>query len=211
MQASTDSVVHSVSVLFGPQCSNFDEVSAQISTALAEDSSVQFISEILQELPSLWADITKALPSLCQISGYEQIIALVQQLHGSPSPPTAEPMSVILTPLTVISQILEFIKLKEFNGEQNIIDTQGFCVGFLSAIVVAYSKGEDEFRVLTATIVRLAICIGALVDLDELVHGTSRSIAVRWKDLAGCKKFQQVIASHPEVNFSISISILQSC
>lgn len=203
MQASTDSVGDPVSVLFGPQCSNVDEVSAQISTALAEDSSLQFISEILQELPSLWADITKALPSLCKVSGDEQIIALVQHLHGSPSPPTGEPKNIILTPLTVISQILELIKLRELTGEQDIIDTQGFCVGFLAAIVAASSK--DDFQSLTATTIRLAVCIGALVDLDELNHGACRSIVVRWKELAACKKFQHVIASHPKVSSSLFI------
>ncbi|KAJ5827566.1 hypothetical protein N7447_004329 [Penicillium robsamsonii] len=200
-----DSVGRPVCLLFGPQCSNFDAVSAQISRTLAEDSSVQFIYEILQDLPSLWTDITKAFPPLRQVSGGEQIIALVQQLHGSPSPHTAEPTSMILTPLTVISQILEFIKLKESDVEQRIIDTQGFCVGFLSAVAVACSKGGGEFRSLAATIVRLAVCIGALVDLDELVHGNFRSVAVKWKDLAGCKTFQQVIASHPKAYASCEL------
>jgi hypothetical protein len=205
MQASTDSVGHPVSVLFGPQCSNVDETSALISKALAEDSSLQFINEILQELPSFWSDITKALPSLCKVSGDEQIIALVRHLHGSPSPPTGEPKNVILTPLTVLSQIMEFIKLREFAGEQYIIDTQGFCVGFLAAIVAASAK--DDLQSLTATIIRLAVCIGALVDLDELNNGAWGSIAVRWRESAASKEFQQAIASHPKVIFPCSSSI----
>jgi hypothetical protein len=200
MPASTTTARHQVSVLFGPQRNDVDVVLAKISTTLVEDSSLQFIQGILQELPSLWVDITKAWPSLCRVPGDDQIIALLQQLQGSPSATTAEPMNVIMTPLTVITHILDFVKLKGSIGEQNVIDAQGFCVGFLAAIVVACSKSEDEFQSLTATIVRIAVCIGALVDLDELVHGTFRSIAVRWKDLAGCKVFQQVLASHSKVN-----------
>ncbi|KAJ5748649.1 uncharacterized protein N7511_010345 [Penicillium nucicola] len=205
MQASTESVGQPVSVLFGPQCSNFDEVSAQISKTLTEDSSAEFIDEILQELPSLWTDLTKALPSLCQVPGNDQLLTLVQELHSSPSPVTAEPTNVVLTPLTVISQILDFIKLNDLNLNQSVIDTQGFCVGFLSAVVLACSKGEQELRSLTATIVRLAVCIGALVDLDELENGVFRSIAVRWRDLAGCKTFQRVMASHPEAYASCEL------
>lgn len=202
MQPSTDSLQSPVSVLFGPQCSNFDDVAAEISKALAEDPSVRFIRDILTELPSLWADITKAFPSLSQISGNEQIVELVQKLNGLPSPATVEPTNVILTPLTVISQILEFAKLNNRNDEQKIIDAQGFCVGFLSAVLVACAKGNDEFRSLTATIIRLAVCIGALVDLDELMNGSSRSVVVRWKDLAGCKAFEHVMASHPKASCS---------
>lgn len=206
MHASTDSVGHPVSVLFGPQCENVDEASVLIGTTLAEDSSLQFISETLRELPSLWADITKVFPSLSQVSGEEQTIALVEHLHGSPSEFTQEPTNATLTPLTVISQILDFIKLKESTEEQNIIDTQGFCVGFLAALVAASSK--SEFQSATGTIIRLAVCIGALVDLDELNHGKFRSIAVRWKDLAACKMFHHVMASHPNVSSSLFIFTL---
>ncbi|KAJ5948644.1 hypothetical protein N7454_001951 [Penicillium verhagenii] len=205
MQPSTDSVNGPAFILFGPQCSNFDESVAEISKALVGDSSVQFIGDILQELPSLWADIIEALQPLKQVSGNEHIVELVQNLHGKPSKPTAEPTNVSLTPVTVISQILEFIKLRNSNEAQKIVNTQGFCVGFLSAFVVACSKGDDEFQAVTATIIRLAVCIGTLVDLDELTHGSYRSVAVRWKELALCESFERVMASHPNAYVSCEI------
>lgn len=204
MHASTNGFGHPVSVLFGPQCENVVEASVLIGTTLAEDSSLQFISQTLRELPSLWADITKVFPSLSQVSRDKQTIALVQHLHGSPSAFPQEPSNATLTPLTVISQILDFIKLQESTGEQNIIDTQGFCVGFLTALVAAFSK--SEFQSATKTIIRLAVCIGALVDLDEIKHGKFRSIAVRWKDIAARKTFHHVIASHSNVSCSLFIS-----
>ena len=195
-----------VSILFGPQCSDIEQTTSNVRSYLRKSSS-QFIHASLQDLPAFWLEIIKAWPPLSQIPGDEQIVTLLQYLQSS-DPGILKPTSIIQTLLTVLSHISDFEALKTQVGEKNIIDTQGFCIGFLPAIAVARSRSENDFQKATATIMRLALCIGALVDLDELCHGRSRSIAVRWKCMADLKTLHQVLATYPNVRSHPPISML---
>ncbi|KAK8029647.1 Methylphloroacetophenone synthase [Apiospora rasikravindrae] len=61
---------------------------------------------------------------------------------------------------------------------------QGFCVGFLSAVAVAVSKTEADIGASAAVALRLAVCIGAYVDLDGAYSSAPteyRATALRWR------------------------------
>lgn len=52
-------------------------------------------------------------------------------------------------------------------GKLQIGGIQGFCTGFLSAAAVACSNSDEDVCIFGAVVLRLAVCIGAYVDLDS--------------------------------------------
>lgn len=82
---------------------------------------------------------------------------------------------------------------------------QGLCVGFLSAIVVSLSRNDMEIGTVAAIGLRLAVCIGAYVDLDGISGIPSKEaacVALRWKDNISSdkKKVDALLQSFPEVS-----------
>ena len=126
-------------------------------------------------------------------------------------PDDHEPGNVVSAPLTIISQIAEYLNLSQ-EGEEaalpSLDNVQGCCVGFPTAIVVACSRDKDEFRELAAIAIRLAMCIGALVDLDEASMHDSRdrdtAVAVRWRTDPGEETFVRILEDYPTVSLHIS-------
>jgi len=86
---------------------------------------------------------------------------------------------------------------------------QGFCTGFLAATALACSKDEEEINVLGAVALRLAVCIGACVDLDSRFAKPSKTrgcVATRWKTELGRNDVDQVLRSYPDVSAIVSSS-----
>ncbi|KAL4811694.1 putative polyketide synthase [Aspergillus spinulosporus] len=207
----------SIRLLFGPQYTDWGDPVARIRDALEKyPSGLQFFFEILDELPSLWAIMTDAWPALDRIPGERGLTALSQIINNEISASHMnERSNIILTPLTVMAHLAEFWGLQDvaahpaFPPESSakypptavprIIDTQGFCVGILAAIVVACSRDSHEFRMVASSAIRLAVCIGALVDLDETAFGNATSMAVRWESQDGYDRLQKVLVQDPTV------------
>ncbi|KAF7172379.1 hypothetical protein CNMCM5623_004587 [Aspergillus felis] len=183
-----------VGILFGPQSSDIDEALSCIRSYVLERPAAGYLVDIVQELSSMWPVIINAWPALSQVPGEEQLVALGRFFDGGPSPPSDEPMNVLTTPVTVIRHIVEFYKVKESMKGFQARDVQGFCVGFLAATAVASAHDEIAFRSLVAKVIRLAVCIGGLVDLDELTVDRARSMAVRWEGKEDYDRLEQVLA-----------------
>ncbi|KGO47180.1 Acyl transferase/acyl hydrolase/lysophospholipase [Penicillium expansum] len=182
-----------VCVLFGPQTSAIEESISIICNSLRTNPSLSFLKPVLEELPSLWSVITDAWPALLEVPGDTQLGTLAQAACGDSVESPEIPSSVLLTPVTVLRQIIEFCELKENHLEFRIVDAQGFCVGFLAAVAVSCSQNTHDFQEIASVMVRLAVCIGAAVDLDANAHGLARSMAVRWKSGAENKRLNQVL------------------
>lgn len=200
-----------VCLLFGPQCDNLDESILHIRRAIKEDKTLEFLADILTELPSLWPLFTEANPALAQLSGNAQLTALNDMVQGKLPTRPAQATNILLTPLTVIQQLVDFLKLRgsanhpafgssSLEGEVRITDAQGFCVGTLAAIAVASSRNESEFRTIAAKVTRLAVYVGAVVDLDQLLSGSSFSLAIRWRSPVQYVKLQQFLSNNPSVS-----------
>ncbi|KAI2699759.1 transcriptional regulator family: Helix-turn-helix [Penicillium roqueforti] len=184
-----------VCVVFGPQSSEIDETLFYISRNIDENPSLGFLKDVLQELPSLWSPITDAWSSLSSIPGATQLTVLAECVQGTTAAPKSA-MNVFMTPLTVIRQIIDVWKFKEESQNRcRIVDAQGFCVGFLAAVAVASSNDSNEFEDIASTMIRLAVCIGAAVDLDGILHGPARSVALRWKSDSEKEQLDRVLGS----------------
>ncbi|CAG7958524.1 unnamed protein product [Penicillium salamii] len=215
-------------VIFGPQCSLGSEAIVKINHSLAGNVHLQFLLGVLKDLPSLWESIIDAYPELVRIPGLESLTALAHLFEESndtvSSPGIVSPAgfteNVILTPLTVVSHLLEYWNLNEgFPASEIVVppevtDVQGFCVGFLPATVVACTRDINDFKTMASATIRLAVCIGALVDLDQAVNShvddpeeSAVSIAVRWKSEDDFEYFQRSLASSPTVSYPLAFSL----
>ncbi|KAJ5388986.1 Acyl transferase/acyl hydrolase/lysophospholipase [Penicillium cataractarum] len=193
MASSTTRAARPVCVLFGPQSSAIAESLSFIHTTLQNTPSLKFLEAVLEELPSLWLVLTDTWPALSQVPGAEQLEVLGRLGQGERVTSPNVALNVILTPVTVLRQMIEYWTDRKGLDNHRIIDSQGFCVGFLAAAAVSFSHGTDDFPAIASVMVRLAVCIGAAVDLDALEHGHTQSVAVRWKGEAENEKLKQIL------------------
>lgn len=201
-----------ICLLFESQCDNLDESVLHIRRAIKEDETLAFLIDILAELPSLWSLYTEADPELSQISGDRQLAALNEVVQGQLPSSAVKATNLLLTPVTVIRQLVDFMKLagstihpafgssSSVKPGTNITDVQGFCVGILSAIAVATSRNEGEFQNIASKVIRLAVYVGAVVDLDERLSGSHSSLAIRWRSPIQYVKLQQFLNENSAVS-----------
>ncbi|KAL9012897.1 MAG: hypothetical protein Q9173_002362 [Seirophora scorigena] len=196
-------------LLFGPVSPNPGQTHViQLRKSILERPNLDFVTGLIKGLPSLWRTIVQACPQLDAIAGLEELEQL-HQLLTSGAISTVDPLNNLVTaPLTVISQISEVLSQDRdedgtsFPGLDNV---QGFCLGFLTAAALASSRDTTDFRHYASVAVRLAICIGAAVDLDEASHDSSSgssSIAVRWKTDTGKDDLTKMMKDHPQASFA---------
>ncbi|KAL8724680.1 MAG: hypothetical protein Q9166_007814 [cf. Caloplaca sp. 2 TL-2023] len=174
----------------------------QIRRSIKEKAGLKFLTGLVAELPSLWSTIVQACPQLRSISGAEQLDQLNQILTSGTLPKADALSNLVAAPLTVISQISEVLSqnLKTedatFPRSENV---QGFCLGFLTAAAFTSSRDTTEFRQFASVAVRLAVCIRAVVDLDEASsEDRSSSIAIRWKIDSGKDSLRNILEDYPQ-------------
>ncbi|KAL8785498.1 MAG: hypothetical protein Q9213_003324 [Squamulea squamosa] len=197
-------------LLFGPVSAQpSQDYLSQLRTSITERTDLRFLSELINELPGLWSTILQATPQLSSVPGEEQLKQL-SQFFVSGTLPNAEALgNVIAAPLTVISQISEVVSQQPDTGKATfprLENVQGFCLGFLSAAVFASSQNVTEFQHFASVAVRLAVCVGSVVDLDETSHedpsDRSASVAIRWRSQTGKKDLENILKDYQNAYIS---------
>ena len=203
-----------VSVLFGPQGALTSESLFDIRTSLQEHPDLKFLLSTIWELPSLWPAILDVLPELDVVPARKRLNELCIFFQGGPALTFESADNLLLCPLTVVIQIIDFWKLTHatelpsLHGSQ-LQDVQGFCLGFLTAIVASCSRNETQFQDLAAKAVRLAVCAGAVVDSDTLSNrGCATTIAVRLKSNPHLEHLQHELELFPGVSGALSPCLL---
>ncbi|EAS32138.2 polyketide synthase [Coccidioides immitis RS] len=211
-----------ISVLFGPQGTVTSESMLEMRKFLEDNPALDFLSTTISELPALWPAVLDVCPSLDKIPAKKKLNELVRFLTEGGDPAailSSEPLpsnNIIISPLTVVYQIIEFWKLSHgyffdsnddsgCQNPSNISDVQGFCLGFLTAISVSCARSEAQFQSLSSKAVRLAMCLGAWVDFDALNHNVSEcasAVAVRWKSDTHWKQLEHTMALYPKAYIS---------
>jgi hypothetical protein len=190
-------------LLFGPQTplltrSELSKLWAVINT----EPKLAFLLETIKSLPSLWAStILSSCPNFRRLTSVDDNLRRLVQFFDIGDPdvlPIEPPCETILVTLTVISQIAELISLPR------TCNVQGFCVGFLAAAAVASSHTDADLERWAATALRLALCVGAVVDIDELERSNNPSStwSLRWTTDTEEELFRRTLASFPEVVMS---------
>ena len=202
-------------VFFGPQSTNLPEGRLlEIRNFIRANSSLTFLVDAARELPSLWLTLEQACPHLSKLPEAD-LNQLYQVLESGTLPNVKVPSNTLLAPLTVVSQVVDFLCLgKEadvttfpasFQAGSGLGNVQGFCVGFLAAAAVACSRDRTDFQRYSTVALLLAVCIGSIVDRDEetrpTLHDRSSSFAVRWKTELEQAHFERTLSSYPSVSF----------
>jgi hypothetical protein len=196
-------------LLFGPQLSTWDTARlTSLREAISAEPDLQFLSSIVKSLCHVWRDeISKSCPGLARglinaESTLHRLHALLDaQDNGIAFDSSFPTPNILLVPLTVIAQLVEYVCLRRRGS------VQGFCVGFLAASVVAASQSQSDFQQRTDAAVRLAVCIGAAVDLDEKqrsvgdtgLNTLSSTWSIRWTSARQKECLDDLLASYPEV------------
>jgi malonyl CoA-acyl carrier protein transacylase len=205
-------------LLFGPQALLFDEqYFGRIRHRVTSNAENQWILDVLEDFPSHWPALCQKVPKFGLIPGPPLTKKLVGWLRtgemgilDQDNQPAAHLPNVILSPLVVMAQLLEYAQLFQKN-EQNRTDysipehnteTLGFCLGILSAFAVSSSSTRAQFLHNGAAALRLAMTIGALVDANDAHHaaGPSSSLAAVWKMGQSKSDLLRVLEDFPEVS-----------
>ena len=205
-------------VVFGPQppCPSIEYLSRLRLSLLHNRRLATFLAAI-KSLPNLWSILVEANPSLTQVPGLRLLEDIKRWIeHGNFPLQTSETLpNVLLTPLTIIVHIVEYFSYLEYldpgTSHSQVLDSvrdggiQGFCTGFLAAISLACSRTEENINEFGAVALRLAVCIGALVDLDARFavppHETS-CFTVRWSATSGRSQVSDILKDYSEVDTS---------
>ncbi|KAI0408576.1 BcPKS19, polyketide synthase [Xylaria palmicola] len=201
-------------LVFGPQ-NGFpsEEALEDLRQELISNPQLSALTKAVTELPQLWNALIDFDEDLSELPGADYLSQLSQWVveggslpHRQGSPPNLYALAV-----TVLLQISQYARyLRDFGAGAHyqllesvkIAGIQGFCVGLISAIIVATSKTEADIGPAAAVGLRLAVCVGAYVDLDTLrlrgARGTS-CVAVRWRDCDDCERnnVDMILKSYP--------------
>ncbi|KAF7507855.1 hypothetical protein GJ744_010019 [Endocarpon pusillum] len=210
-------------IVLGPQTpSPSPDHLSLIRQVLLNDHRLQTFLAAIKDLPDLWSVLVEADPSLTQVPGLPLLEGFRKWInHGEfPLQHSGILPNVLSTPLTVIIQIVEYFNYLEHLGpavsHAQILDNvknggfQGFCTGFLAAIALAYSKDEREISEFAAVALRLAVCIGAYVDLDGRFADPPREtscITARWTPAVGKHQVLDILKDYPETYISVLVDM----
>ncbi|KAL4903516.1 hypothetical protein BDW74DRAFT_179932 [Aspergillus multicolor] len=183
---------------------------AALRNNLVSNDRLQYLVQAIRDLPNLWDTLAMADPELQCIPGhtlwrrFANWIDLGESLLGESNADSK--MNALITPLLVIGQIVDYIEyLEALSPPQTHSQTlekvqqggiQGFCAGFLTAIVLACAKNDQHLAELGAVAFRLAACAGAYVDLDN-ISNQYIAIAARWAIEADEQDVLEVLHKYP--------------
>ena len=214
-------------LIFGPQAElPSDAVMANLRDDLVNNRSLSTLVAAIEDLQQFWTALVDFDPRLNDAQGGKTLNELQYWLHSGQLPDRNRDLPNLLTvPMTVILQITQYaryiagLELKHPHvhilTELKEAGVQGFCIGFLSAFIIATARNEAEIGVIAATMLRLAVCIGAYVD-KNVGYGESSSpsacIAVRWKDdtVRGREEVDVIVQQFKEVCYSVTTALSRS-
>jgi hypothetical protein len=186
----------------------------KLRSIITNTPDLVFLRERVSELESLWPTIVETYPPLHTVHGKETLSSLHQFLEGGalPSLEQLSASNILLNVLTVLSHAVDFWDLATTKVQNDLFprvsaepsiqlhDIQGFCIGFLTAAAVASSKTKADFETYMAVALRLAVCVGALVELDNATSDRAASVSVCWSSVAGYEEFIKILENHQNVS-----------
>ena len=193
---------------------------ADLRSTITSTPDLAFLTQNVAELESLWPTIAAALPELENVQGQETLDSLHQFFKSGDISSLAKTKgrynSIVLDIVTVLAHIVDFWRLATTKIETGIFaasitrpdsclfDIQGFCLGFLTAAAVASSKDKANLEASIAKILRIAVCIGALVESDatklERAGESATILSVSWGSQAEYEDFNNILKAHPTVS-----------
>ncbi|KAL4789762.1 hypothetical protein BDV19DRAFT_394754 [Aspergillus venezuelensis] len=182
-------------LVFGPQTTlPSPELAGQLRAALLLNPRLYPLRAAIESLPHVWSVLLAADPALAAVPDQKSLQQLSYWLSHGEFPrakETSDLPATLVIPLTVTVHLVQYLLYTD-EAEANPGRThddilshvrdrggvQGLCTGLLSAVTVATSPDLDTLWRQACVVLRLAVAIGAYVDLD-LVDANVTSVAVR--------------------------------
>jgi hypothetical protein len=200
-------------VLFGPETTRWTKESlSDLQSALQINTRLKFLKETLIELLSLWPALDKHFAHV-NFRGHESFQQLSDFAAGKKIPDPKSLRNIHLAPLTIVDQICQFVTIAENLGSGGNADqplelptfeaAQGFCMGFLSAAAVSSSNCWADLERHISNALRLAGCIGAVVDNYDSTTNPTTSVSLRWKTDSDRTYLETCLDLLPDVSFPV--------
>ncbi|KGO69364.1 Male sterility, NAD-binding [Penicillium expansum] len=205
--------------IFGPQDLSFDIESFTKLCSQLHDHN--WALDALASLPKLWDNFAASDLAVQQSNTGKLLENLNTWVLSATAPEEAFPLpNVLLSPLVVIGQVIEYITLLRAAfpdlGEKEELpkpitedtETLGLCTGTLSALAVACSCNVADIHHYGAVGVRLAMLVGATVDAEEALYDPERkstSLSVSWNSAEFGDSFAHVLEEFPDAYVSVLV------
>ena len=191
----------------------------QLRTFLLVDPRLSPFLSAIRQLPALWQTLVEFDARLERVPGLRSLDALQRWIEkGETFAAVVESLNVLTTPFTIVVHLIQYLHYLSSNDAETTHETllestqfggiQGCCTGLLSAIAVACSKCEEDVVKHATTALRLAMCIGAYVDLDGAFASPPNETAclvVRWKWETGRSVLLETLRSYGEVSIQCGV------
>jgi hypothetical protein len=205
-------------IVFGAQITNWpsNEFLAKLRNLLLQDAQLSEFLQTIRDLPSWWDKLVTFDPRFKKVDATDCIQDLLQWVERGELLWQSDVLpNVLFTPFTVIIQFLLYHRHKQIQKSgtfsqdgksyfpQTPVDVQGFCTGFLMATALSLSKDEAELAHWASVALRLALIIGAAVDLDSIASSEPKEtscLALRWKQNTIKENIEKIVETYPSVS-----------
>lgn len=188
------------------------EYFVQLRESLRNSSTLSTLDDAVVELPHIWTILVKGHPALGEIQGASLLRDLKGWITGdSDSLGNSKPLlsNMHLGPLTVVLQVMEYLSyLARSEVDHNEVlrpvahgGFQGLCTGFLTASALSCSEDTAEIGTHAAVALRLALCIGAMVDLENqrgVFPAKMVSLTAPWTSATDRSRVTTILAGYKE-------------
>jgi hypothetical protein len=194
------------------------ELILQLQETFRQKSSLlRPLVEAISDLDLIWTKLAEQHSSFNTIDGGAAIRSLQGILSGTVANDIRdEKRNIVIVPITVLTHIVLYLNFIEHSGvadHKSVLENvaagggvQGLCVGLLSAQAVSSATTVEDIVALSCTSLRLAFCIGACVDADQISSEgdvKSATFAIRWKAPTTLEDVQKLLQSYPNVRVSM--------
>jgi hypothetical protein len=217
-------------VVFGPSTSwPTEDFLHHVRQVLLDQPRLSKFTDAIRGLPQSYPPLVEAEPKLSKTPGLNYLESLSLWLETGCLLPTGDsqqsratgqcdpiPPNILLSPLTVIIHIVQYFEftnvMRDFESRaqahKSPILVQGFCTGLLVAQAVACSSSENLFVENASRALRLAVAIGAFIDLNGIwsdpPYKTSCFVA-RWSSVLEKEQLENIVQASPGVSRNISL------
>ncbi|KAL4973664.1 hypothetical protein BDW66DRAFT_153616 [Aspergillus desertorum] len=190
-------------------------VASRLRAALLLDPRLYPLRTSIETLPEIWPVLLASDPALKRVSGtvekaLRRLGRWLSHEEFSATTEVSELPATFVTPFTVILHTVLYLRYTDEasgSGHGNVLRSvrtnggvQGFCTGLLTAVTVATSPDVEALSRQACVALRLAVAIGAYIDLDLMAFDVS-SVAVRSR--AGKKALEDCLAQFPGAYISV--------
>ncbi|KAE8372515.1 hypothetical protein BDV26DRAFT_297795 [Aspergillus bertholletiae] len=203
-------------LVFGPQALSLDAVGFQtVHSAVTQIRTNSWMLDTIQELPRCWEALTAVFPKYKVIAGEEILVTLKEWFkNGKMEYEWPHLPNIVLAPLVIMWHLTEYTSYvdalsgtgKHGNSPRAASpEVIGLCMGTLSAVAVSLSEGHQQIVRHGASVIRLAMIIGGLVDAQEKLdsQGPSTSFATAWSSPGGKENLHRVLKKFPSAYISV--------